>query len=259
MEIRQKAIETCITAMLLDLSRYFRCHASIQNTGDARYWEDRLRYTDKQFTENTDNMTVSFNNNISVENDQNTAPTNIDFMYVDENEDIKHLLINVKRRTISFSMGCKIEANNMIDAMNRTEELIDKAASARTFSYFIFGKQFKANYKISSDFSNTSRTEFDYSSDQGFVIEFPLLVEMQYYAPTYKSSNMTPIVTQQQKVKRLVGTGVFVPSADNENEEVEVFSEIEETIDVLVRQDANISEFSDGVISKLFHNTIVKE
>jgi len=246
--IKQEAIKHCITAMLLDLSRYFEVNAKIENVGDKRYWETFLKDLPKQYTESSNDIAVSFTNNVQVDNSSSTAPTFVNFAYLDEDNKVKAISVKAKRRQISIPLNCRIHVDNFIEAMAKTEELIDKAVKTRVFNYVIFGKMFRGQYRIQYDSSTQEKTNIDYeNSENGFDIDFTLNLEMHYYATIYKTFENTKLVSKE------ITTDIEIPTGEVDTEGNPITQTIPQTQTIFIKEDAEILNQSDDLITKTIH------
>jgi hypothetical protein len=255
MELKQHATEHCITAMLLDISRLFNCRAMILNVGDKRYWESRLKWNEKQFTEKSNDIRVDYAGTLQVDQSQNTAPTNINYVYIAGDNAIKPITLKCKRKSITIPMLCKINVDNFIDVMSKTEELIDKSSSVRVFNYVLFGKQLQASYKVQYDANTESKANYDANQadeGNGWEVEFTIELKFNYYSPTHKSQATTKISTVNQTVTVQVPTGGTLPNGQPE------MVNVDQIVPVLVHDSANIMDADQDMITKLVHKIYTK-
>ena len=244
--ISQKAINTCVTGMILDLSRLFNRKAQILNVDDKRYWEERLKWADTQYTQSTDDLFIEFAGQVEVLRDQMTAPTTIFYNYVEQSTSkIQQLQIRAKRHTLNIPIRCKIETTSFVSALDVFEDILSRSSKPRTFSYAIWGTEHKAAYRINFN-PETEKSVYDYTNtDNGVAVTFDLVLEMHFYAPVYRSHAESEFKIEKLKVTKTVDIGGTVV-------------EVEETIEVLVYNNADISDRNEGLITKTLHSIIVK-
>lgn len=256
-EFKQKAIESCVTAFLLDMTRLFKRVVSIDNVGDKRFWESELKHNEKQFTNSSSDIKVEFANNIRVETSQNTAPTNIKYSYVNEENAVSHISIKSKRKTLKLTFNCRIEADNFVESMSVTEELIDKTSNTRTFAYQIFGKMFNATYRIQNDISpDSSKQNFDYSNtDNGFFSNFTIELEMHYYSIMHSSAMNVSLKVIKVCKDVEIETGKQITVGGKEVPEIITVKQCE---NVLSHDSAEIIDADHEIIREAFVNVVLK-